>query len=120
MRSVGIREFRDKASQYLASNEVLAVKRHGKLVGLYIPVKESDEEEVQRATERLEQTIEQVIAESSLNEETLSRALNLPGHSPCFETENTWLLCFLPRSDRANTPYCKSASWLQHRLRWSY
>ncbi|MDJ0690038.1 MAG: hypothetical protein QNJ41_16190 [Xenococcaceae cyanobacterium MO_188.B32] len=36
MKSVGIREFRDKASQYLASREVVAVKRHGKLVGFYL------------------------------------------------------------------------------------
>lgn len=77
MRSVGIREFRDKASQYLASSEVLAVKRHDKLVGFYIPVKESDSEEVQTAIERLEQTVERVIAQSGLNEETLSRSLDL-------------------------------------------
>ena len=77
MRSVGIREFRDKASQYLASSEVLAVKRHGKLVGFYIPVKESDEEEVQTVIERLEQAVERVTAKSGLDEETLSHALDL-------------------------------------------
>lgn len=77
MKSVGIREFRDKASHYLASKEVLAVKRHGKLVGLYIPVKESEDEEVRRAIDRLGQTVEAVIAESGWDEETLSRALDL-------------------------------------------
>lgn len=77
MKSVGIREFRDKASHYLTSNEVLAVKRHGKLVGLYIPVKESEDEEVRRAINRLGRTVEGVMAESGLDEETLSRALNL-------------------------------------------
>ena len=77
MKSVGIREFRDKASHYLASQEVLAVKRHGKLVGLYIPVKESEDEEVRRAIDRLGQTVEAVIAQSGSNEEALSRALDL-------------------------------------------
>ena len=77
MKSVGIREFRDKASHYLASREVLAVKRHGKLVGLYIPVKESEDEEVRQAIDRLRQTVEGVMAESGWNEETLSRALDL-------------------------------------------
>lgn len=77
MKSVGIREFRDKASHYLTSNEVLAVKRHGKLVGLYIPVKESEDEEVRRAINRLGRTVEGVMAESGLDEETLSRALDL-------------------------------------------
>ena len=38
MKRVGIREFRDRASQYLASNEVLTVERHGRPIGFYIPV----------------------------------------------------------------------------------
>lgn len=77
MKSVGIREFRDKASHYLASREALAVKRHGKLVGLYIPVKESEDEEVRQVIDRLRQTVEGAMAESGWNEETLSRALDL-------------------------------------------
>lgn len=77
MKSVGIREFRDKASHYLASEEVLAVKRHGKLVGLYIPIKESEDEAVRRAIDRLGQTVEAVIAQSGIDEETLARALDL-------------------------------------------
>ncbi len=77
MKSVSIRELRDKASHYLASSEVLAVERYGKLVGLYIPVKGSEDEEVRRAIDRLGQTVEAVIAESGWNEETLSRALDL-------------------------------------------
>ncbi|MEM8718848.1 MAG: hypothetical protein AAGE84_06005 [Cyanobacteria bacterium P01_G01_bin.39] len=36
IKSVCIKEFRDKVSQYLSSKEVLAVKRHGKLMGFYI------------------------------------------------------------------------------------
>ena len=77
MKSVGIREFRDKASHYLASSEILAVKRHGKVVGFYIPVKESDTEEVQRAIKQLSQTVEAALAESGLSEEELSQALDL-------------------------------------------
>ncbi len=65
MKSVGIREFRDKASHYLTSKEILAVKRHGKLVGLYIPVKESEDEEVRQAIDSLRRTVEGVIAESN-------------------------------------------------------
>ncbi|MBR8835355.1 MAG: hypothetical protein DSM106950_15340 [Stigonema ocellatum SAG 48.90 = DSM 106950] len=77
MKSIGIREFRDKATHYLASSEIVAVKRHGKLVGFYIPVKESDEEEVQQAIKRLSETVEAALAESGLSEEELSRALDL-------------------------------------------
>lgn len=77
MKSVGIREFRDKATQYLASKEVVAVKRHGKLVGFYIPVEQSDETEIQQALQNLSQTVEVVMAESGMDEVALSHALDL-------------------------------------------
>lgn len=77
MKSIGICEFRDKASHYLASSEIVAVKRHGKLVGLYVPVKESDQDEVQQAVKRLSETVEAASAESGFSEEELSHALDL-------------------------------------------
>ena len=77
MKSVGIREFRDKASQYLASKEAIAVKRHGKLVGFYIPAEQSDEMEIQQALQRLNQTVETAIAESGIDETALANALDL-------------------------------------------
>jgi ribosomal protein S21 len=70
-------EFRDKASQYLASREAVAVKRHGKLVGFYIPVPQSEEEEIEQALQRLNQTVEQAIAESDIDEAALANALDL-------------------------------------------
>ena len=77
IKSVGIREFRDKASQYFASTEVLAVKRHGKLVGFYFPVQQSDEIEIEQALQKLSQSIELAMKESDLDEDVLSHALNL-------------------------------------------
>ncbi len=77
MKSVGIREFRDKASHYLASDEAIAVNRHGKLVGFYIPVRESDEGEVQAALMRLSRTVESALTQSGWDEEKLSLALDL-------------------------------------------
>ncbi len=77
MKSVGIREFRDKASQYLSSREVVAVKRHGKLVGFYIPVTQSEEIEIEQALQRLNQTVEKARAESGMDEAALARALDL-------------------------------------------
>lgn len=79
MKSVGIREFRDKASQYLASNEAVAVKRHGKLVGFYIPVEQSESVEIEQALRKLNQTVERAIAESGMDEATLASALDLSG-----------------------------------------
>ena len=77
MKSVGIREFRDKASQYLASTKVVAVKRHGKFVGFYIPVEQSDEVEIEQVLQRLSKTVEIAKRESGLDEDALSRALDL-------------------------------------------
>ncbi|MDJ0594389.1 MAG: hypothetical protein QNJ72_31180 [Pleurocapsa sp. MO_226.B13] len=77
MKSVGIREFRDKASQYLASKDAVAVKRHGKLVGFYIPVSQSEEIEIEEALQRLNQTVEKAIAKSGMDEAALARALDL-------------------------------------------
>ena len=79
MKSVGIREFRDKASQYLASSEAIAVKRHGKLVGFYIPVSQSEEEEILEALQGLNQTVSQVFASSGMDEAALASALDLSG-----------------------------------------
>jgi hypothetical protein len=77
MIRVGIREFRDKASHYLSSKEVVAVKRHDKLVGFYIPVSQSDEREIEQALQRLSMTVEKALAESGMDEAALSRALDL-------------------------------------------
>ena len=77
MKSVGINEFGDKAYQYLASTEVVAVKHHDKLVGFYIPIKQSDEVEIEQTLQRLSETIEIAKKESGLDEDALSRALDL-------------------------------------------
>ena len=78
MKSIGIREFRDKASYYLSSQEAIAVKRYGKLVGFYIPVPlVSEEIEIQQALQKLNQTVEKAISESGMDESTLARTLDL-------------------------------------------
>ncbi len=39
MKDVGISEFRDHASSYMSGGEALVVRRHGKVIGFYLPVK---------------------------------------------------------------------------------
>lgn len=77
MRRVGVREFRDHATQYLAADEVLAIERHGRTVGFYIPTGTSREESFARALERLEQIVESTVAEAGLSEEELSQLYDL-------------------------------------------
>lgn len=38
LKRVGVRELRDNATRYLAGDDVLAVERHGSLVGYFVPV----------------------------------------------------------------------------------
>lgn len=72
MRDVGVREFRDHASGYLAGSEPLAVRRHGRLLGFYLPVKrKSDDEELRAAVEALRESLAEVRRETGLSEEEL-------------------------------------------------
>ena len=77
MKRVGVREFRDHATQYLAGDEVLLVERHGEPIGFYIPTGASRRESFAQALDRLEQTVQQVLTETGLSEEELSRLYDL-------------------------------------------
>jgi antitoxin (DNA-binding transcriptional repressor) of toxin-antitoxin stability system len=60
MKSVGVREFRANASTYLSGTEPIAVNRHGKVIGFYIPL-DRDDDEVERAIALLPATLEKVL-----------------------------------------------------------
>lgn len=77
MKRVGVREFRDHATQYLGTNEVLIVERHGQTIGFYIPTGASRQESFEQALERLEETVQRVLSETGLSEEELSRLYDL-------------------------------------------
>jgi antitoxin (DNA-binding transcriptional repressor) of toxin-antitoxin stability system len=77
MKRVGIREFRDHATRYLAGSDVLAIERHGRPIGFYVPAAASQQETITQALERLQETVERVRAEAGLSEEELSRLYDL-------------------------------------------
>ena len=76
LKSVGVREFRNNASTYLSGSETIAVNRHGKVIGFYIPL-ERDEDEVRRAVAKLGATVEKVLEESGMSEEELGQLFDL-------------------------------------------
>ncbi|MBI3977480.1 MAG: hypothetical protein HY331_04765 [Chloroflexi bacterium] len=82
MKRVGVREFRDHATQYLAGDEVLAIERHSQTIGFYVPTGVSRRESFVQALERLEETIRRVVAETGLSEEELSRLYDLAESVP--------------------------------------
>jgi|HubBroStandDraft_6_1064221.scaffolds.fasta_scaffold630501_2 antitoxin (DNA-binding transcriptional repressor) of toxin-antitoxin stability system len=76
MKSVGVREFRDRASLYLSGTEPVAVSKHGRVIGFYIPV-ERDENDIQRAVAQLGETVERVLKDTGMGEEKLAGLLDL-------------------------------------------
>jgi antitoxin (DNA-binding transcriptional repressor) of toxin-antitoxin stability system len=81
IRRAGVREFRDHATEYLAGSEVVAVTRHGRVIGYYVPVR-ADEDEAQRALHRLGETVDRLRARTGLSEDELSRLVDLRRQLP--------------------------------------
>lgn len=74
---VGVKEFRDKATQLLAQDAPFAVERHGKVIGFYTPLSGSPEQQgriVQAAT-RLDDTMNRVAGELGLSLDELEDLL---------------------------------------------
>jgi len=76
MKSVGVREFRDRATAYLSGPEPVAVSKHGHVIGFYIPVERNDDE-VRRAVDRLGKAVERVLKETGMSEDELAGLLDL-------------------------------------------
>jgi antitoxin (DNA-binding transcriptional repressor) of toxin-antitoxin stability system len=76
MKDVGVREFRDHASRYLSGDEPLAVRRHGRVVGFYVPVKQkSDTEELRDALREAKEGLAELRRATDLSEEELVEEL---------------------------------------------
>ena len=72
VRQVGVREFRNRASQLMASGDILAIERHGHTIGYFIPVKSTDAEEARLAQARFEQAVAEAKAAGVFDEDLLS------------------------------------------------
>ena len=73
-KQVGIREFRDHATTYLSGSEPIAVSKHGRVIGFYIPL-DRDENEVQRVVAKLGHTVQQFLRETGMSEDELAELL---------------------------------------------
>jgi len=87
LKRVGVREFRDRATGLLKEAEPIAVERHGRLIGFYIPVepKRKDRAELTEALERLEAAVARALEESGMTEDELAEYFDLskpPPESP--------------------------------------
>jgi antitoxin (DNA-binding transcriptional repressor) of toxin-antitoxin stability system len=75
MRSIGIREFRDQATQLMASGETLIVERHGEPIGFFVPIVAVDRENGAAALGRLAQAVDRVLEETGITEDQLVKEL---------------------------------------------
>jgi antitoxin (DNA-binding transcriptional repressor) of toxin-antitoxin stability system len=76
MKDVGVREFRDHASRYLSGDEPLAVRRHGRVLGFYVPVRQkSDTEELRVALREAQEGLVELRRATGLSEEELVEEL---------------------------------------------
>ena len=82
MRSVGVREFRDRATQLMAAGETLVIERRGEPVGFFVPIEATDRRAGGEALERLGELIDDVLAETGLTEEELVSELAEPRVGP--------------------------------------
>lgn len=68
---VGVREFRDALGTYLESDKPVAVTKHGRTVGFYIPVKRVALAEDLAAFREAGQTLHALMAEQGISEDAL-------------------------------------------------
>ncbi len=80
MKNVGVREFRDHATTYLSGREPIAINKHGRVIGFYVPL-ERDENEVRRAIARLGESVGKVLDDTGLTEDELAALFDLRGHA---------------------------------------
>jgi len=67
---VGIREFRDKLSNYLLESEApLAITRHGDTVGYYIPARRKRSESERDALRQIAGQMQELLAAKGISEE---------------------------------------------------
>jgi len=76
VKTVGVREFRDHATRYLAGAEPIAVTNRGVVIGVYIPL-QRDHEQTERALKQLGAKVQQILADTGMSEDELADLFRL-------------------------------------------
>ena len=69
MKRIGVREFKTKATALISEEKALVIEKHGKPVGFYIPLPKKDKIEAREAADRLEHTLEGILARTGMTRE---------------------------------------------------
>jgi antitoxin (DNA-binding transcriptional repressor) of toxin-antitoxin stability system len=76
VEKVGIREFRERAGQYLAGSEPVAITRNGQVIGFYVPVP-PDRAATDLALERVASTVERIRKRTGMSEDAVADRFDL-------------------------------------------
>ncbi len=71
MRSVGVREFRDQATQMMSSGETLIIERHGEPIGFFVPIAAKDRRAGREALGRLGHAVDELLEATGVTEDEL-------------------------------------------------
>jgi hypothetical protein len=69
MKRVGVREFKDKATSFIAKEESLVIEKHGNPVGFYIPVRAKDKRTRKDSGKGLNELMAEVLMMTGLSED---------------------------------------------------
>lgn len=75
VKRVGIKEFKDKATQLLAGGEPFVIERHGKPIGFYTPVRVSDPVTLRETQNAFNEKMDEVAQKLGLSVEALEDEL---------------------------------------------
>lgn len=76
MKTIGVREFRDKASSILAGGENLVIERHGEPIGFFVPITAMDRRIGRVVIGRLGRIVDDFVCRSGIDEDELVREIS--------------------------------------------
>ncbi len=74
MKRVGIREFKEKATNLVSGTETLIIEKRGKPIGFYLPLTKKDVSRAAESTEKLEHTIAGILERTGMTREAFEAA----------------------------------------------
>jgi len=77
LKHVGVREMRSDLSRHIAGNDIIAIERHGHLLGFYIPIRRASEAEQETLLRRADEAFARLRAEAGMSEDEIAAMLDL-------------------------------------------
>jgi len=74
VKHVGVRELRADLAEKLKGSEPIVIKRHGQVLGIYVPMQQVDRAKVAEALDQFHAAIERVLNETDITREELAEA----------------------------------------------